>query len=117
MQCALVNTRLTLCAAVLGAFLYNAPNDKMKIQHFIEAIINGGIIIASSSDVLLNPVGGMVLGCVASATTVTMLKFLSSVYLFDTLSGSTFRLIFGFLSGIFSSIIVSTRAESPSVLA
>lgn len=31
--------------------------------------------MASSTDILLNPVGGLVLGCVASVATVTILKY------------------------------------------
>ena len=38
--------------------------------------------MASSTDVLLNPVAGLVLGCVASAFTVTILKFFQTVYIF-----------------------------------
>jgi hypothetical protein len=47
----------------------------VKVDHFIFAVINGGIIMASSTDVLINPVGGLVLGCAASAGTVTILKY------------------------------------------
>lgn len=39
-QCAYINTILTLSAAVLSAFLYHTPNEKVKIDHFISAVIN-----------------------------------------------------------------------------
>lgn len=39
-SCALMNTRLTLSAAVLAGFLYHTPKDKIRLDHFIEAVIN-----------------------------------------------------------------------------
>lgn len=73
--------------------------------------------MASSTDVLLNPVGGLVLGCVASASTVTILKYFQTLYILESLPDSTFRIAFGFLSGIFVSIIVASRNSLTPTLA
>ena len=39
-QCAFVNTLLTLSAAVIGGFLFHTATDKVKVDHYIQAVIN-----------------------------------------------------------------------------
>lgn len=65
--------------------------------------------MASSTDVLLNPAAGLVLGAVASASTMTLFKYYENTFILECLPNSAFKAGFGFLSGIFASIIVASR--------
>ena len=65
--------------------------------------------MATSADISINPAAGLVLGAVASASTVTILRYYENTFILQTLPSSIFKVGFGCLSGIFGAIIIAAR--------
>lgn len=118
------NTIFGMSAGILCSLLLMTPHTKSHIHHYVEAIIDvililtqGGIIIASITDILLYPVATIVLSGLASFSTIILFKYFSQSYMLVFFPQSTLRVLFGFLASVFAAIATAARITQTPTLA
>ena len=69
-----INTVLALCSCCVTAFLVDAlvrPENKFDMVSIQNATLAGGVAVGSSSDLVIQPWGAILIGCVAGIISVT----------------------------------------------
>lgn len=74
-------------------------------------------MIASFTDLVLNPVMAMILGGIASLTTITLFKYFGDTVLLSNFPQPSFRILFGGLSGIFAAIAAASHLNDTTSFA
>jgi len=65
---AVINTYLSLCACVLTSFATSAflsPTRKFSMEHIQNATLAGGVAVGATADMMLTPVGALIVGSFA----------------------------------------------------
>jgi len=65
---AVINTYLSLCACVLTSFATSAflsPTRKFSMEHIQNATLAGGVAVGATADMILTPVGALIIGSFA----------------------------------------------------
>lgn len=75
----IVNTVLALCASALGAFLTSAltHHGKLDMEDILNATLAGGVIIGSSSDLVVHGFVSMIIGLFGGIISALGFRFLS----------------------------------------
>lgn len=74
-------------------------------------------MISSITDLLLYPVATIVLGGVASFTTIMLFKYFPNNFMLNNFPQSALRFMFGVSTCIFASIIIASRVNQSPTLA
>jgi len=67
---AVINTYLSLCACVMASFAASAfvsPERKFTMEHIQNATLAGGVAVGASADMMMTPVGAVIIGTFAGA--------------------------------------------------
>ena len=105
------NTYLGLASSTLMAFTTSLfiNRGKLNIEHILNAILAGGIILGSCSEIIYYPYISIILGGAAGIISVLCFYFLNplleAIYLYDTRGVIHLHAIPGFLSGVVSACI------------
>ncbi|XP_076335536.1 ammonium transporter Rh type B-B-like isoform X2 [Tachypleus tridentatus] len=116
---AVINTYLSLTSCTLTSFaLASIMNgkDKLNMIHIQNATIAGGVAIGASANLMTQPYGAMIIGCIAGVFSVLGYRFLTPFLakccrIHDTCGVNNLHGIPGIYGALVSAIIASLASE------
>jgi ammonium transporter Rh len=112
-----VNTTLALCASAVSAFLFSIKlRGKFSMVDIQNATLAGGVAVGTVSNMMIEPVGAMIVGFVAGAFCVVGYVFIlpaleTKLGLYDTCGVQNLHGYSGIIGGLASVIAISTMSE------
>lgn len=108
---AFYNTLFSLVGSTTGGFIFSGVfRDRINFNDVLNCVVSGGVVIATSANLMLNPGGAIACGVLSSAFTVTTSISLSKLFkglkIYDTRGVICAHGIPGFLSGVLSTILI-----------
>ena len=105
------NTLFSLVGSTAGGFVFSGMfRERFNFQDIMNCVVSGGVIVATSADILQNPGGAIACGVITSVVTVVGLIGISKVFrfigLFDTRGVMFSHGIPGVLGGALSSFLI-----------
>lgn len=113
-----INTVISLCASCVAAFAtsrFLTHESKFDMVHIQNATLAGGVAVGSSSDLVIQPWGAIIVGLTAGCVSVIGYIYLSPILenygLFDTCGVHNLHGIPGIMGGIGGAMSAATAQE------